>query len=247
MGENEPPSKSFDHVATVLFDAVGTLIRPTQSIAETYGLAARRHGIDLSHDEINVRFRKAFAQQEQHDTSTAGGQTSEAREVQRWEDIVSAVFGPSPNLPSLFEDLWNHFEQPEAWTLDPKAEQVISEIRASGRVVGVASNFDSRLQTIVNALPALRECPLFISSEVGWRKPRAEFFESIEKVLALPASKLLIVGDDLQNDYYGATQSGWQAILLHRNDRGSAASPYEPRPDVEARVECLSEVTAYLT
>lgn len=246
MGEHEPPSKSIGDVAAVLFDAVGTLIRPARSIAETYGEAAHRHGIELPLDEINSRFREAFAKQEQLDTSTAGGRTSEQREVQRWEDIVAEVFGPSPNLQPLFEDLWNHFALPEAWAVDPAAEHVISQIRFSGRVVGVASNFDGRLRTISGAFPALKDGPLFISSELGWRKPRAEFFESIENVLALPASNLLMVGDDFENDYFGATRSGWQAILLHRNDRGSAATPIEPRPELQTSVACLSDVLAHL-
>lgn len=238
--------KSPGEVEAVLFDAVGTLIRPMRSISATYAEIARQHGVELSEDEINTRFRRAFGQQEQLDTSAEGGRTSELREVERWRTIVGEVFDHPASFEPLFSDLWDYFTAAMAWTVDPQASEVLRRIRESGRIVGVASNFDHRLRTIAASLPPLDDCPLFISSEVGWRKPRGEFYQSIEAVLSLPASRLLMVGDDLLNDYHGASRAGWQAIFLHRSDRGAAATAVDIDPAVRPCVQKLSEILPLL-
>ena len=93
--------------------------------------------------------------------------------------------------------------------------------------LGVASNFDSRLQTICDALPPLANCPQrFISSQIGFRKPATAFFRALEQQLGLQPAQILLVGDDLDNDYRGARQAGWHAVLLTR--RGSAGVPDVP-------------------
>ncbi len=218
-------SESFGDVEAVLFDAVGTLIRPATPVAEIYAEVGRQHGIELSVSEINLRFRKAFARQEQLDTPWEDGRTSELRERQRWRDIVADVFDRTDHLETLFDELWDYFGEAKAWRLDADAAEVIQRIRNSGRMVGVASNFDVRLRTIADSHPPLDECRLFISSALGWRKPRRRFFEEIEATLSVPAPRLMMIGDDLTNDFHGAKRAGWQAILLHRDDRGAAATP----------------------
>ena len=57
---------------------------------------------------------------------------------------------------------------------------------------------------------------LVISSEVGFRKPHASFFEAVCQRLGLSARQILCVGDDLENDVRGAMRAGLSAILLDR-------------------------------
>ncbi len=53
-----------------------------------------------------------------------------------------------------------------------------------------------------------------ISSEVGWRKPALEFFAALCRVSALDPGEVWLVGDDVGNDYEGATAAGCRALLL---------------------------------
>ncbi len=246
MGDVSSQPFSPRDVQAVLFDAVGTLIRPAKPVAEVYAEAARRHGIDRSVVEINLRFRKAFALQEQLDAPWEDGRTSEQYERRRWYNIVADVFDRPQSLDALFDELWLSFAQASAWRLDPDAPEVVRRIRESGRMVDVASNFDERLRAIARTLSPLDECRLFISSELGWRKPRRKFFEAIEATLSVPASRLMMVGDDLTNDVRGAVAAGWQAALLHRHDRGKAATPVEMGSTFEPTIHRLIEVLELL-
>jgi len=246
MGDMSSRAKSACEVEAVLFDAVGTLIHPAKPVAEVYAAAGHRQGIDLHVDEIEIRFRKAFAKQEQRDTPWEDGRTSEAHERRRWHAIVADVFDRPKRLETIFEELWDYFAQDAAWRLDADAPEVIQRIRDSGRMVDVASNFDRRLRAIAKSFPPLDACRLFISSELGWRKPRRTFFRKIEAMLSVPASRLMMIGDDVTNDFRGARHASWQAVLLHRDDHTGSVTPDAMEATVVPRIDRLTNVLEML-
>jgi putative hydrolase of the HAD superfamily len=204
-------------VRAVLFDAVGTLIVPSPPVAEAYLAAGRQFGSQLTIEEVRQRFRDAFGRQERWDASQ-GERTSEQRERQRWQSIVAEVFHEATEQRELFEMLWAHFARPEHWQFFDDVPPMWAKLRTSGLQLGIASNFDARLQVIIAGLPILSQANwLFVSSQVGCRKPDARFFQTIEHSLALSPEQLLLVGDDLENDYRGARTAGWHAVLLARS------------------------------
>jgi len=199
----------------VLFDAVGTLLRPVPCVADVYAAAGRRHGIDLSAAQVGQRFASAFARQEQIDHRWLAGRTSEPREQERWRHIVRRVFGRTGALDSIFAELWQHFGRPEAWQLDPDVGPIWRELADAGYLLGIASNFDGRLLNLCRVWPELAGCPhVFVSSQIGWKKPSPGFFRAIERRIGLAAGQIMLVGDDVDNDYLAAAAAGWQALLL---------------------------------
>lgn len=203
------------NVAAVLFDAVGTLIEPDPPVAVAYESAARPLGSSLSVDEILRRFRAAFARQERLDATQFGGRTDEPRERRRWQTIVAEVFDDVADGEALFAALWRHFAEPESWRLCPGAADCWQELAARGLTLGVASNFDGRLESVCAGLEPLAGCrQLFISSRLGVRKPDPAFFAAIEAKLQIAPGRLLLVGDDLTNDYQAARAAGWQSVLV---------------------------------
>jgi len=209
-----PPS-----VRCCLFDAVGTLIRPRPPVGVAYHEAARRYGCSLSGEEIGARFRLAFRRQESLDAAANGGATDEARERRRWQTIVAEVFDDLADTTALFDDLWSHFADPRHWRLFDDVAETWRALAAKGIRLGVASNFDARLRGVCAGLPPLDRCSsLFVSSELGVRKPSPDFFRRIERALGLPSEQIALVGDDWNNDYLAAQAAGWRAIYL---DRGS--------------------------
>ncbi len=208
-------------IRAVLFDAVGTLIRPQPSVGAAYLAAARRLGraTDWSEDEVARRFRVAFGRQESVDRA-AGWATSERRERERWQAIVGEVFdgevvGEAAAGDGLFAALWDHFADAGNWSVMEAAAAWIDEARRMGLIVGVASNFDERLHGILTAMPELGvDESVFVSSEIGWRKPSLAFFRAIEKRLGLAAGELMLIGDDVHNDVEAAREAGWHGDLL---------------------------------
>ncbi len=220
----------------VQFDAVGTVMTPEPAEAEVYHAAGQRYGSSLSREEVARRFFTAFrgAREPQNLTpSSARGNTNhvpkrdpawttdEPREREAWRFIVNKVFSDVENAHgALFDDLWQHFATPQNWRTYDEVPSVWQEVIDNGFQVGVASNFDKRLLTICRALSPLSNCHnVFWSAQLGARKPDERFFRAIEAHLELPPSQLLLVGDDLDNDYMGARSAGWHALLLVRDDK----------------------------
>jgi putative hydrolase of the HAD superfamily len=206
-------------IRAVFFDAVGTLIEPAPSAVDVYLEAARRHGSRLTRDVIAARFRAAFCREDAVDREH-GWRTDEAREEQRWRNIVGSVLQDVQDRETCFAELWQHFARPESWRCLEDAAVVLGELARQGFRLGLASNFDRRLRQVAAGLPGLRPIrQLVISSEVGWRKPAREFFERVVSAAGVPASEIVFVGDDPVNDDEGARWAGLRVLLLGQAGR----------------------------
>src|SRR5207245_9118818 len=125
---------------------------------------------------ITPRFIAAFAREEAIDYANRL-RTSETREIERWRRIVGQVLDDVTDSDSCFRELFEHFSRPESWRCDPDAAATINILARHGYALGMASNYDQRLRSVVAGLTALRPLQhLVISSAVGWRKPATQFF-----------------------------------------------------------------------
>jgi putative hydrolase of the HAD superfamily len=200
-------------IRAVFFDAVGTLIHPEPPAPIVYAEVGARFGSKLTPDTIHKRFRIAFHQEEIADRVN-DYRTSEEREVERWRRIVCSVLDDVKDQEACFAELFAHFAKPQSWRCDADAEGTLRELAARGYQLGLASNYDTRLRSVLAGLAALNPLgDLVISSEVGWRKPAPAFFDAMMRTVRKPALEILFVGDDLRNDYEGARAVGMQAVL----------------------------------
>jgi putative hydrolase of the HAD superfamily len=177
-------------------------------------------------EEIQTQFRAAYRRSESlfalpgSSDSLDRQPTSDERERHRWRQVVGEVFDdlPAAAAEEVLDRLWRHFAQPEHWRVYDDVPGVWEELSRRGYVLGVASNFDSRLERICCRLAPLDRCrQLFISSRVGHPKPSPQFFRAVEKSLDLRPHQILLVGDDPTNDVVGAARCGWQTQLVGRH------------------------------
>jgi putative hydrolase of the HAD superfamily len=219
----------WDGIVGIVFDAVGTLIKPEPAVAMAYTAAACRQGVELDPEEVRARFHVHFQNDEVH-----AGQgvlsTDEATERRRWRRIVFDVLPEIPRPDGAFDELWDHFSRPESWRCFPDVAPVMKALREMGILLCVGSNFDGRLRGVVQGLPELAPWvdSLVISSEVGFRKPHASFFRAACDHLGLPPERVLCVGDDVENDVRGAIRAGLSGVLLDRSSRRPADLPHIP-------------------
>lgn len=199
----------------ILFDAVGTLIYPEPSVASAYETVAKAQGLPLSRTEIQARFAIGYDRVFRLSTNLA---TNEEHDRQRWRAVVAEVFSEWPEMiDSLLEHLWEHFARSEHWPLFDDVEDCWSELTARGYVLGIASNFDARLRSILAGHPCLASCPhVFVSTELGYAKPSELFFAAVERRLEARPDEILMVGDDQINDVIAPRRAGWQALALNR-------------------------------
>jgi putative hydrolase of the HAD superfamily len=211
------------HEATirgVALDAVGVLIRPAESIAATYLAISRQFGSTLDAEVVGKRFRLAFGKQEMLDAQ-AGWRVDEARERQRWLDIVRETLDDVVEPEACFQALFDHFAQPSAWVIDSDLASLVERLHDRGIPVVVASNFDARLHAVLADHPVRKRLrAVLVSSEVGWRKPAEPFFRATADALQAPMGKVLFIGDDRRNDYDGARAAGMTACLLNPKETG---------------------------
>jgi putative hydrolase of the HAD superfamily len=201
-------------VRVVVFDVVGTLVEPDPPVADAYRAAAARHGVVVDPGEIRRRFTAAWRRQERADAAASPAYaTSRGREAGRWRAIVAEVFGDVPAAGAIFADLWDHFARPEAWRPTGAGPELMRAAIESGVVVALASNFDERLLPIAAAVEPLRRARhVYVSSEIGWRKPAPEFFRWIESRLSARPGEILLVGDDPDADIAAARRAGWHVF-----------------------------------
>lgn len=242
----------------VLLDAVGTVIRPQPNVAAAYHAVGVRHGVQVPPTEIERRFREAIgrhsvrnfarssATRDSANGSLPADKTLPAEETllatdphnerQRWRAIVSHVFGEHADfIEAIFDDLWQHFAQPESWRPFDDVAPLVRELKRRGYEVAIASNFDDRLPPIIEHYFSQFELPVYVSSELGSVKPSRRFFTEIESRSGLAAAELFLVGDDPENDYHAPHAAGWRACLIDRNPPKSENPPHEiPPQDVVA-------------
>ena len=221
-------------VRAAFFDAVGTLLLPDPPALAVYAEVAARHGLRLAPAEVRTRFLAAYRAEEEADAA-AGWATSELRERERWRRIVATTLAGVSDPESCYRFLFDHFARPSAWRLAPGAAEALAALDARGLLLGLGSNYDDRLWPVLAGFPELgfaRERVL-ISADVGVRKPGAEFFRRAAEAAGCAPGEVLFVGDDLANDYEGATAAGMPAILL---------DPLGRHPDVPHRIASLAEL-----
>lgn len=218
---------SLSDVRAVLFDAVGTVLVPVAGVAEAYHRAAVKRGSELTVETIAARFPRVRTEEEASELRAFEGRTDEAQERARWRRIVARVVDDVADVDGLLAELWEHFGQPAAWRTVPEAVEAALAIAGSGRRVAWASNFDERLPRMVAGMPELAGLgEVFVSSQLGYRKPHAGFFRAIERRLGLRPSKLLLVGDDRAYDFEAAQAAGWSAWLAPVGESLEVARSY---------------------
>jgi putative hydrolase of the HAD superfamily len=218
MTRTSPP---FAGIRAVFFDAVGTLLHPDPPAADVYAAVGCRHGSRLGVGVVESRFAQAFHSQDHFDARDEY-RTSEDRELRRWRTIVAEVLDDVPDAQRCFAELHAHFAEPSAWRCAARTGAALEALAARGFLVGIASNFDHRLRRLVAEIPDLHAVArVVISTEVGWRKPAAEFFAAVVSAASLPPEQILFVGDDWENDYVGALAAGLRPILFGAQRKGS--------------------------
>lgn len=192
----------------LLVDAVGTLVIPSQPMAQIYRQIGEKYGVEYSEAEILKRYRWAY---EQPWVRSRLRYVNDGRPF--WQHIVSSSTGCSDS--QYFEELYNYYTTEKAWHLcDPNAERVFDALRTAGVKLAVVSNFDTRLRPVLRAL----KCDhwfdaVAVSAEVEAEKPNPTIFLKACELLGVNPEDAVHVGDDRRNDIWGARDAGCDAWL----------------------------------
>ncbi len=226
-----------------LFDAGMTLIHPVRTVESIYVGLARRSGVPLEELLLQVRrrFRDLFERERRVMAEGLDGfRWSDEQDRAFWRRLCFAVAESIPALTddpqAWYEQLYAHFGQVSTWQPFGDALQTLRSLRSRGVKLAVVSNWDSRLEGILEGLGiAPLVDAVLISAVCGHRKPGSRIFElALERMEARPETTIM-VGDSLTDDIRGADGVGLTGVLLHR----SSTSPPEGVLSIRALAELL--------
>lgn len=231
-----------------VFDAFGTVVKPVHGVVDTYHEFGTRFGSRLSREEIKSRFEHARSEifgvgvNPDDDPKLP---SNDFRERDMWARLISTVFIDVSETDSLFVELWDFFADPKNWTAYEDVEACFRSLLDTGFLIGIASNFDSRLLPIVDSLGLLHAVNwTYCSSQVGFRKPDRRFYEaiatSVESSLDNDVStSLIMIGDDINNDVIAPRRLGWDAYHLDR--MGTVDGSFRTLSDIANRIVSIND------
>jgi putative hydrolase of the HAD superfamily len=135
-----------------------------------------------------------------------------------WQAMIGTLLHAggveAARVDELAEWLWD--EQPAAnlWRRPvPGMIELVQELRARGRRVGIISNSEGRLQELVAELGWIEHFEVIADSgRLGIDKPHREIFEWTCVELGTPPDALIHIGDSWAADVEGALAFGARAI-----------------------------------
>ncbi len=226
----------------LFLDLGGTLIHARGGVGLVYVSLAEKYGIQLDLGEIGTRFFKVFErrQQEALDRNELAYGTSDAEARTFWREMVSEVFEPAKiepqTLKKIFEDLYEFFATGEAWEIYPDVVPLLDAAGAQNIKTVLVSNWDSRLDVLLDALELTDRFDAIIGSyAVKVEKPDPAIFRAaLAAINEEPDSdRILHIGDSYKADVLGARQAGLSALHLDRK---------EVRPPADDRIKSLLEI-----
>jgi putative hydrolase of the HAD superfamily len=206
-------------IRTVTFDAANTLIRLTSPATQTYAEVAHRFGAVLDPARLNQAYLRAWKEQPRP-PDQIGPRADDGRSW--WRELVAttlilAQYRVDP-FPDYFDAVYEEFTRPGIWELTPGVSQVLGALNRAVIRLGVVSNFDRRLYSILQNLGIVDQFEhIIISSEVGAEKPSPRIFEEVLRRFQIGPEEVLHVGDEEETDGIGARSVGISAFVLGKD------------------------------
>ncbi|ALA58881.1 HAD-IA family hydrolase [Nitrospira moscoviensis] len=220
-------------IRVVFFDAADTLFHVNGSVAEIYLEEAVRFGFPKTPESL-ASIRQAFSRafREAPPPVFAATEPAQIKQSERlwWFDIVHNVFyrvGMFERFDDFFDRVFQVFEDPQSWRLYPETAEALARLKHRGLELGIISNFDSRLFTVMRGLGIADSFDtVTISSLAQAAKPAPKIFQVALEKHAVDPDEALHVGDSVRDDVEGATKAGLHAALLDRKglQRASGAA-----------------------
>jgi len=230
-------------VKAVFFDAAGTLFTVRGSVGEIYSRIAYRHGKEVAVKDLEAGFQRCFSSAPPLAFPGAAPEQLAELEKRWWQELVWRIFaplGPFPAFEEYFVELFSFFARAGAWQLYPETIEALEVLRDRRFILGVVSNFDSRLFGLLQGLGVSGFfAAVTISSRAGYAKPAPEIFSQALQEHRLEPDQVIHIGDSHHADIAGARAAGILPLLIDR--RGD-----EPPADDCQRVKNLTELLALL-
>jgi HAD superfamily hydrolase (TIGR01662 family) len=199
-------------ITTVLFDAGGTLVHLDYAFLHT---ELRRVGITLSRRAIRQAEYAARAEIDRR-LHRLVADTDEARRRPYFAVLLEQLGVEAATIPRLIERFDAAHAQANLWrVMLPSTPRILQELHERGLTLGVVSNADGRITTILRQCGIEQFFHVVIDSHVvGVEKPDPRIFRLALARAQARAEQALFVGDIYSIDVLGAKRVGIRPLLL---------------------------------
>jgi len=202
-----------DRPLAVSFDAVGTFLHFAEPVAVTYTRFGQEFGLEAT--ELTMRRRLDLAFQAAPTMVPPERKQRTEFERQWWMNLAARIYGcalDDPDFVACFEKLFAWFATPEAWRVHEEFGPMLLQLREMDVKLGVISNFDARLNILLDSmLPGLFDV-VALPGNSGFQKPQAGIFTWAAGQLDVQPERMMHLGDNEQEDVTAAQQAGLHSL-----------------------------------
>ncbi|WOO82565.1 Haloacid dehalogenase-like hydrolase domain-containing protein 3 [Vanrija pseudolonga] len=244
-------------VRLVLFDVFDTLVTPRLPVHDQYAAEAVRLGLRVTPAGVKAGFRPAFKEMNAQ-YPLYGKHSVPPLTPEKWwstlihKCMVHAGAGASEvdqKGSELAAALLKRFESEVGYRAFEDTMPTLRGLRELGIKTSVVSNADPRINLTLTALGIedLLSFPPTLSWDVEASKPDREIFaRACDACGEAMGEGVIMVGDELEADFGGATGAGIEGRLIRRSGEWSEGAIREAEEDLGSVnvVHSLEEVLA---
>ncbi|NXY91594.1 HDHD3 protein, partial [Alcedo cyanopectus] len=181
------------------WDVKDTLLRLRRPVGQSYAAEARAHGVRVQPELLCRAFREVYGAQSRRFPNYGLAQGLGSRRW--WLQVVEETFrlsGVSDErvLTAIAERLYRDYCSAGTWELLPGAAETLRRCRQRGFRMGVVSNFDNRLESILSRCELRHHFDFVLTSEAaGYAKPDGRIFRQALDLAGVPPEQAAHVGD----------------------------------------------------
>ena len=220
-------------IKVLAVDLIGTLAkRVGMTFADRGSEHLAKNGYDIAPAKLRSVYRKRYLEY------TLGNYASD----QEFYSVLSADLSGEAGQPLLetLTDIWL-----QCSPAFDDAQPFLEQASRTHRLI-LSSNYVGEWARRLLADNHWEEYfqGLVLSSECRFRKPSRQFFHELLKVSGVTSpDEILVIGDSLVNDVYGAACAGLQAVLVDRNTETNAGEFQEGVPCVRSLDDLMQCMT----
>lgn len=211
----------------VTFDVTGTLLMT--KLEQHYSEIGSQHGLFVEQKKLTQSFKSNFIQlSKEH--PIYGKHTGLGWE-NWWRTIVHNVFrdqhaSVSKNqLDRVADSLIRFYGTSKCWHKYPGVIDLLDYLQKQDIILGIISNFDVRLESVLKDTQIHQYFTFVLTSyDFGVEKPSLQIFKEALRLVKdlrkeeISPQEAVHIGDGLDNDYFGAKNAGWNALLIKHED-----------------------------
>jgi len=204
---------SMDRPLAVSFDAVGTFLHFAEPVPVTYTRFAQDFGLEAT--ELTMRRRLELAFQAAPPMLTPDAEVRSEFERQWWMNLAARVYGcalDDSDFVNCFDALFAYYASSEAWRVHESFGPMLLQLREMDVKLAVVSNFDGRLDALLDAmLPGIFDV-VALPGNSGFEKPQTGIFTYAAGQLDVSPERMMHLGEDEEEDVVAAQAAGMRAL-----------------------------------